>query len=174
MTPGNFFRYYNRLNGADRYFLVFTHQNMVWVADLRHIASTWCYKTRESTKNGGWEKWMLKASLLPKERLVKHAVCLMTVAEFEAQRKASHLNRGYFCEKLVCDRLNCTPASSKKNARFDECGDVVMNGVQYQVKFENATLTNVNVLHHAQADARAKRRAQALPLNRDKNLCLTI
>lgn len=159
MTTSNFFRYYNRLNGADRYFLVFTHQNMVWVSDLRHLSSSWCYKTRESKKNGGWEKWMLKASLLPKERLVKRAVCLMTVAEFEAQRKASGLNRGYFCEELLCDRLNCQPASSKQNARFDECGDVVMNGVQYQVKFENATLTNVNVLHNAQADAREKRRA---------------
>lgn len=159
MTTGNFFRYYNKLNGADRYFLVFTHQDNVWVSDLPHLSSSWCYKTRESTKNGGWEKWKLKPSLLPKERLVKRAIYLMTIEEFETQCKASGLNRGYFCEELLCDRLNCQLASNRQNARFDECGDVVMDGVQYQVKFENATLTNVNVLHNAQANARAKRRA---------------
>ena len=159
MTTGNFFRYYNKLNGADRYFLVFVYQGMVWVADLRHLSSSWCYKTRESAKNGGWEKWMLKASLLPKERLVKRAVCLMTVAEFEAQRKVSKQNRGYFCEMLLCEKLGCAPSSDDRTARFDRCGDVVYNGLQYQVKYENASLTNVNTLHHAQADARAKRRA---------------
>jgi hypothetical protein len=45
--------------------------------------------------------------------------------------------------------------------RFDECGDVEINGVQYQVKFQNASLTNVVVLHKAQAKAREKRKAVA-------------
>lgn len=160
MTTKNFFRYYNRLNGADRYLLVFKYKRMVWVADVEHLFPSWCFETTESSHNGGYQKWMLKPSALPKEKLAKTAVCLMTSKEFEARCKASGENRGYFCEMLVCEMLNCQPASDKRNARFDECGDVVMNGVQYQVKFQNATLTNVKVLHNAQATARAKRKAE--------------
>ena len=159
MTTGNFFRYYNKLNGADRYFLVFPFKKNMYVADLRHLCSTWCTDTRESEQNGGWQKWMLKPGKLPKARLVKKAVWLMTQKEFEEQRKASKLNRGYFCEKLLCEKLGCVPATDVRTARFDKCGDVVYNGLQYQVKYQNASLTNVNTLHHAQADARAKRRA---------------
>ena len=159
MTTGNFFRYYNKLNGADRYFLVFVYKKNVYVVDLRHLCSTWCTDTRESEQNGGWQKWMLQPGKLPKARLVKKAVWLMTQKEFEEQRKASKLNRGYFCEMLLCEKLGCVPATDVRTARFDKCGDVVYNGLQYQVKYQNASLTNVNTLHHAQADARAKRRA---------------
>ena len=160
MTTKNFFRYYNRLNGADRYLLVFKYKRMVWVVDVEHILPSWCSEALESAQNGGYQKWMLKPSALPKAKLVKTATCLMTIKEFETQCKASGENRGYVCEMLLCERLNCQPASSKRNARFDVCGDVVLNGIQYQVKFQNASLTNVNVLHKAQADARAKRKAE--------------
>ena len=91
MTKGNFFRYYNRLSGADRYFLVFPFKKNMYVADLRHLCSTWCFETRESDQNGGWQKWMLQPGKLPKARLVKKAVYLMTQKEFEEQRKASLL-----------------------------------------------------------------------------------
>ena len=158
MTSGNFFRYYNKLSGADRYFLVFPFEKNMYVADLRHLSSSWCLETRESNKNGGWQKWMLQPGKLPKARLAKKAVCLMTQKEFEAQRKASKQNRGCFCEMLLCEKLGCVPASDVRTARFDRCGDVVYNGLQYQVKYENASLTNVNTLHHAQADARAAKK----------------
>jgi hypothetical protein len=53
----------------------------------------------------------------------------------------------------VCNLGNYKP----DRVRFDYCGDVEINGIQYQVKFENATLTNINTLHNAQKDARVKR-----------------
>lgn len=155
MTTDNFFRYYNRYSGADRYFLVFTFKKQVYLADVRHLSRTWCAVEHESTQNGGWQKWKLQPGRLPKEQLVKKAVRLMSVEEFETQRKASRKNKGYFCEMWLCENYGCTPASDKPSTRFDECGDVVYNGLQYQVKYENASLTNVNTLHNVQRDKRA-------------------
>lgn len=160
MTTGNFFRYYNKLNGADRYLLFFVHEGYVWMADLKHLSRNWCRVERESSKNGGWQKWKLVPSKLPKEKLARRATTrkVMTVVEFDSLKGA---NKGWKCEQWLVDNFDCTTPDCK-NARFDRCGDVRMNGVEYQVKFENASLTNVHVLHNAQRDAREARKALAL------------
>ena len=159
MKIENFFRYYNRLSAADRYYLIFKYKRYVWLIDIPHICSTWCEESKESGSKGYYQKWRICASKLPKDRLVKKAICMMSIKEFEAAVKEYSGNRGDYCEKWLCENFGCVPSSTKHNARFDECGDVTKNGLQYQVKFQNASLTNVNVLHKAQADARARKAA---------------
>lgn len=158
MTAKNFFRYYNRLNGADRYFLIFHYAKYVWIVDVLHIALSWCVESRESSKRGNIQKWKIRAASLPKEKLVKKAVRMMTIREFNQLTKGK--NKGDFCEAWLCENFGCVPSTSNKSARFDKCGDVVRDGIQYQVKYQNASLTNVKSLHNAQADARAKRKAE--------------
>ena len=78
----------------------------------------------------------------------------MTKAEFD--ELPYNNNKGHRCEYWLHEVYNLGNYKPD-NKRFDKCGDVEINGIQYQVKFENASLTNVNTLHNAQKSARAKR-----------------
>jgi hypothetical protein len=96
-------------------------------------------------------------STAEKAKLVSKSHLVMTKAEFEA---IPYKNKGHKCEAYLhkaCGLGEYTP----DHIRFDECGDVEINGIQYQVKFQNASLTNVVVLRKAQAKAREKRKAVA-------------
>ena len=155
MTKSNFFRYYNRLTGADSTLVFFERNNLIYVWCCKHIAPRWAHMEYESSKNGGAQKFKMYISVAEKDKLIKKgAIPVMTVAEFEA---IPYKNKGHKCEcwlHKVCDLGNYKP----DRVRFDYCGDVEINGIQYQVKFENASLTNVDVLHKAQARARAMKK----------------
>lgn len=157
MTKGNFFRYYNRLTGADRTLVFFEYKGNIYIHECHHIAPRWAHEEFESSKNGGHQKFKMYISTAEKAKLVGKSHLVMTKAEFEA---IPYKNKGHKCEAYLhkaCGLGEYTP----DHVRFDECGDVEINGIQYQVKFQNASLTNVVVLHKAQAKARERRKAVA-------------
>ena len=155
MTKENFLRYYNKLTGADKTLVFFQFNNMIYLYECKHIAPRWVEKRFESSSKGGWEKYRMYINVAEKKKLVKKSEAIMTVKEFE---KIPQKNKGHKCEYWLHEKYNLGKYQSD-NVRFDKCGDVRINGVEYQVKFENASLTNVNVLHKAQKDARMAKRA---------------
>lgn len=154
MTKQNFFRYYNKLTGADRTLVFFERKGVIYEYDCKHIAPRWTHEEHESTQNGGWQKFKMYITVEEKDKLIKKgAVAVMTKAEFD---KLPYNNKGHRCEYWLHEVYNLGNYKPD-HERFDKCGDVEINGIQYQVKFENATLTNVNTLHNAQKDAKAKK-----------------
>ena len=152
MTKSNFFRYYNRLTGADRTLVFFEYKGNIYIHECHHIAPRWAHEEFESSKNGGHQKFRMRISTDEKVKLIPKSKMVMTSKEFNA---IPYKNKGHKCEAwlhMVCDLGEYTP----DHKRFDECGDVRIGGVEYQVKFQNASLTNVVVLHKAQKRARGK------------------
>lgn len=153
MTKGNFFRYYNKLTGADRTLIFFKYKGDIYIYECHHIPQRWASEHFESKSKGGYQKFRLWVPAKEKPELIKKSVKVATAAELAA---LPYKNNGHKCEAWlhkVCELGEYTPDS----LRFDKGGDVVINGVSYQVKYQNASLTNVNVLHKAQKDARANR-----------------
>lgn len=157
MTKGNFFRYYNKLTGADRTLIFFERKGIIYIYNCKHIAPRWAHEEFESSKNGGQQKFKMYISVSEKDKLIaKGATPIMTKAEFEA---IPYKNKGHKCEAYLhkaCGLGEYTP----DHVRFDYCGDVEIGGIQYQVKYENASLTNVDVLHKAQKRAREMRKGK--------------
>lgn len=157
MTKKNFFHYYNELSGADDTLIFFIHKHMVYLYKCHHIAPRWTKEARESKSKGGYQKFRMYISATEKAKLIaKGAIPIMTEVEFNALPYAR--NKGHRCEywlHMVCDLGEYTP----DKVPFDVCGDIRIDGIEYQIKFQNASLTNVNALHNAQARARARRRA---------------
>lgn len=153
MTKKNFFRYYNKLTGADRTLVFFIHNHIVYLWECHHIAPRWTREARESKSKGGAQKFRMYITAKEKKNLIKKgAIPVMTETEFKA---IPVKNKGNKCEMWlhkVCGLGEYTP----DHVRFDKSGDVKINGIEYQVKFQNATLTNVDVLHKAQKEARKK------------------
>lgn len=155
MTKKNFFHYYNKLSGADETLVFFERKGFIYIYKCHHIAPRWTYKTRESKGKGGAEKFSMYIKVDERDKLIaKGAIPIMTTTEFEA---LPYKNNGHKCEfwlHKVCNLGKYTP----DHERFDKCGDVTINGIQYQVKFQNASLTNVDILHKAQKSARERKR----------------
>lgn len=155
MTKKNFFHYYNNLSASDGTLIFFERKDSLYIYPCKHVAPRWCKEGRESKSKGGAQKWRMYIPVAERDKLIaKGAIKVMTAAEFKA---IPHRNKGHKCEyflHVACGLGDYTPDHN----RFDKCGDVVINGVAYQVKFQNASLTNVDVLHKAQADARKARK----------------
>lgn len=158
MTLKNFMHYYNDLSGADRYLIFFDYKGMIYILNCKHIAPRWLIESKESTRNGGWQKWMLSLKVDEKKKLIAKAVPVMTVEEFNSLPYAN--NKGRRCEYWLHNLLNLPGEYKPDTERFDKRGDICFNGVQYQVKFQNASMTNINTLHNAQKDARERRKAE--------------
>ena len=52
--------------------------------------------------------------------------------------KAGALNKGHAIESIICDRWHLTWEFD--NASHTECGDITKDGIEYQVKFQGASL----------------------------------
>lgn len=151
MTKKNFLHYYHKLSGSEANIIFFRMKQVVYMAFVDRIQPRWVYESRESTAKGGYQKFKMRLTKVEKERLIKEgAQPVMTYDELKALpvknlgRKCElYLHEAYDLGEYVPDTL-----------RFDKGPDVTINGIAYQVKYENASLTNVNVLHKAQRAAR--------------------
>ena len=76
-------------------------------------------------------------------------VSLGSRSDFEAGAKwykaRWHLNRGYYNEVVVCKAMN-GKLVKHKNACMTDCGDMVVDGHHYQLKYFNATVCHENRL----------------------------
>lgn len=156
MTLKNFLHYYHLLNGAQRYLLFFIYKKVVYVYNCKSLAPRWMVEARESTRNGGYMKWMLHVKEGEKAKLVSKSVPVMTMEEWNSLPYAN--NKGHRCEYWLHKVLNLPGEYKPDHERFDKCGDVVIDGIQYQVKYQHASMTNVHTLAHAQADRRERRK----------------
>lgn len=162
MTKGNFFRYYNKLSGCHKYLIFFEYNGNIFCAVTNSIAPRWCIEARESyrykkdgSRGGGEQKWIMSMKKEHKEELIKKgAEIAMTKAEFEELGNV-YSNKGRRCELWLHERYNLGKHTND-TVRFDKGGDVCIDGVEYQVKFQNASLTNVRAIRNAQDSARKK------------------
>lgn len=65
---------------------------------------------------------------------------MMAEAEFEAMVKASKYNRGEIFEKLITEAAG--QKWEKDKVPFTEDGDLTVDGIKYQIKYNKATFTN--------------------------------
>ena len=63
---------------------------------------------------------------------------------FTLECENSKYNKGEIFEKMITE-LN-GQVWEKDNKKFTECGDIEINGIAYQIKFEKATFTNEKIL----------------------------
>ena len=161
MQIPSFLRSYNKLSGADLDFVGFEYKGFIYITIFERIPASICYKTRESTSKGGQPKVCIRMNNKQKEKYIKNgkAVQLMTYDDLMAIPTNQNTNRGHKLEKYFATLHAAENPHWKEGGhdRFDKGGDVVIDGLQVQIKFGNASLTNVDVLHRAQDAARARK-----------------
>lgn len=72
--------------------------------------------------------------------LMKNAEVLCSAKYFEEQVEDSKYNRGEIFEKIVTEKYG--QVWIKDNIPFTEAGDIEINGIAYQIKYQKATFCN--------------------------------
>lgn len=147
---------YNRLAYTHSYIFGYAIKGTVYAARvmdgsaiLPYIASL----DRASSKNGGTYSIKYKPNMEKIAVIMAHAceirpIC--TVDYMETLFANSKLNRGQIFEDMVIKEWHGAPVGGK-NAKFTDCGDMVVDGIHYQVKFNKATFTDERTLKNLAA-----------------------
>lgn len=143
---------YNTNNGANAYILGFAHKGQVYMtAILPHCSAD--YITLEPASKG--QGWGLRLRLRKahKADLLHTATCLGsadlltdTVGHINRKGVRKFWNKGEMFEKAVTEFFG--QVWEKDTLAFTKGGDLCVNGLQIQIKFDGATFTNTKTLAH--------------------------
>ena len=157
ITKNHAIREYRKYSGADAYMLVMIQNKEVYMMEQEEILPRYMVLKPASSKHKEKLQVNLKAAHR-KEMIKKGAIHLMSEAEFKAVQKEIGLNRGWTAEKVVYDYFGIE-WDGPDQLRFDKSGDMVINGKQYQIKFQNAQVVTVDTIHKVQKEHRELRKA---------------
>ena len=135
-------RVYEETTAAVRTLLVFQLCGRAYAAWLDSITEDMVRLDRESSANGGWTK--LKFTLTNKQKVAlieAGAEEVGNIADILALQK----NKGNAVECWATRRYMGIEWS-KDNIPYYVQGDIQVDGMEVQVKFENASLTNTKVM----------------------------
>lgn len=100
-------------------------------------------REEQSSRNQG-KALRLRLKKNDKIFLVNNAIAICTKEQFNKELSNSKYNRGEIFEKLIFSRYGME--WHKDNVKYTVAGDVIINNIHYQIKYQNATITTEKTL----------------------------
>lgn len=137
---------YNRLSFTHRYILGFHYKKNIYLVETDAAILPYVLTIEKaSTKNGGGYGLRFNPNNEQKVLLLsKGAQILCSKDFFEDTAANSKYNKGEIFEKIVTEK--CGQVWKKDNLPFTAGGDLTVDGIAYQLKFEKATFVNEKTL----------------------------
>lgn len=152
MTKETMIKNYRKFSAANAYIIGFIYKHQLYMIQMNEIPPRYITKSHECQKQGGWENLMLFLTNPMKEQMIrKGAVCLGS----ETLVTNGEYNKGVEFERLVYE-LNGQVFRGKDNVPFNVAGDININGIEIQIKFQGARLTKVNTLERLKKEMRKR------------------
>lgn len=142
---------YNKKAYTHSYVFGYACNGMVYAArvmDARGLLPFLTYVDKASSKNGGTYSLKYRPNGKQWAIITAHAEeikAICTVEYLENLKANSRKNRGQLFEGLVAQAFG-GELEVKSNLKFTEGGDMNLNGVAYQIKFDKATFTDERTL----------------------------
>lgn len=137
-------RNYEATSAADAYIIGFAIAGRVYVAKVAKLREDMVQLDRESSSHGGAAK--LRLSITTRMRAILRNAGALEVGSVAEVLEAG-MNKGEAFEKWYYKR--CGQVWTKDNVPYWKDGDITVNGEKLQLKWENASLTNENVIRKA-------------------------
>ena len=135
---------YNELSYTHNYIYGFYFQNVVYMVEATADLMPYILKLDKASRGAGYALRFCRTKEQKALLLSKGATALCSKNFFETSVRESKYNKGEIFEKMVTESFG--QEWEKDNVPFTEDGDVTVNGVAYQIKFEKATFTNEKIL----------------------------
>lgn len=126
------FNYYEKFNKAEKYIIGFSHKGSVYMLAVDHLNPD-MITLESASKNQGVSLRFRPKSAHKAEMLLK-AVCIGTMEMLIDEK----YNKGEMFEKAVTERYG--QVWHKDTVPFHKAGDINIDGVEIQIKFEKAAL----------------------------------
>jgi hypothetical protein len=161
MTNENILNYliksYNELAYTHNYIMGYVAEGMVYGARLENAENILTFITsldRASKKNGGTLQLKYKPNKKQVAVVIENATeikAICSVDYLEKLNKETRHNRGQIFETLSAKVFGGYQVE-KKNAKFTECGDIIVNNRHYQVKYLKATFTDERTIKNLKGE----------------------
>lgn len=142
---------YNKLAFTHSYIFGYACGGVVYsarVMDARSLLPFLTYVDRASSKNGRTHSLKYRPNSKQWTMVCAQAEeikTICTVEYLENMRANTRKNKGQLFEELVARAYN-GELETKSNLKFNNGGDMVLNGVAYQIKYIKATFTDERTL----------------------------
>lgn len=150
-TKNSMFKRYEITKGNELYILYYIYNNKLYRTITNTINSKFIKLDRTSKKKGSKKQLKLTITKEYKEILVKDNTTqeIMTKQEFEVlceEHKIDLVSKGRTIEYIEYTRQGRQNEYKVDNVRYDKQGDINIKGIEYQIKFENASITTYNTI----------------------------
>ena len=143
MTMNEMMTAYERLSASHVYALGFVHAGLLYAVKLSFAQLSEYFKIdRASSKRGGFAKIRIKLTSAQRAELAKVADLLGTD---DLLTKDAKYNKGDNFERELTERW-AHKVWKKSSIPFYVAGDIQIDGINIQVKFDYAELTNEKIL----------------------------
>ena len=143
MKKENAIRYYRKFSGADAYILGFVYEHDLYCILGGALMPRFMRVEKSSSKKGGHEKLQFRLNNVLKEQLIRKGAEKIGT-ETDLLEIAG--NKGVSFERMIY-RMNGQEPRPKDSVRFDKGGDININGVEYQIKFDGAQIVEIRSLN---------------------------
>lgn len=131
---------YNEVAYTHNYIFGFTDRKNVYVSfATAEVLPYVCTLDKVSSSRKGGYSLRFKPNKTQKEilKMQTRTFVLCSQEAFEAETKASKYNRGEIFEKMITEYFG--QEWTKDNVPFTEDGDITVDGIAYQIKYQKAT-----------------------------------
>lgn len=144
MKKENAIRYYRKFSGADAYIIGFEYKKEVYVSVIDEIMPRFTAIERASTSKGGGEKLQLRLKNEHMEQLIRKGAK-------KVDYKIVKGRNGRAFEAWIYEQVGrADEYRGDDQVGFWVCGDININGIEYQVKFNGAQIVTFDTLHNLQ------------------------
>ena len=149
----NLIKYYNSVSFTHNYIAVFTLDGIVY-AVLTDNGIFYNGTKLDKASRGAGYALRFKPSKADKVNLLAAGtvITLCSKEYFDQLVNASKYNKGEIAEKLVTEYFG--QVWEKDNIPFTEDGDLTVDGIAYQIKFEKATFINEKQMMKMKAEGK--------------------
>ena len=131
---------YEALAYTHNYIMGFEYKGVVYATTVTAEALPYILKLDKASRGAGYALRFCPTTAQKLFLMAKGAEVICSKEYFETEVKTSIYNNGEIFEKLVTEKFG--QVWEKDNIPYTEAGDIEVDGVAYQIKFQKATFTN--------------------------------
>lgn len=135
---------YNALSFTHQYIYGFCYQNNVYMVHADATLMPYVLKLDKASRGAGYSLRFCPTNEQKVLLIGKGAQILCSKDFFDETVASTIYNKGEIFEKMVTEFYG--QRWEKDNVPFTKGGDLTVNGIAYQLKFEKATFTNEKTL----------------------------
>ena len=158
-TARTIFSRYSAIARTHNYIMGITYRNGVYAVYTTSDVVGSVLQLDKASRGAGYsiryKATKADMALLRRLGLKVEYICTVEYLEAVAPTLGKRPNRGDAFEKLVAEKHGIEWVSSG-NAKFEEAPDLIIDGIEYQVKYKMATFTNEKSLANAEARVAAR------------------